>query len=221
MKLPVSWINQYLEKPLASKDMLRALELAGIEVEASHPATELDVKITIGHIKTVNPHPDADRLKIAVIDVKNTELTIVTGAPNINAESVGKKVAVAAVGAVMPDGTRIKAAKLRGIESAGMLCSEQELGVGNDHGGILFLPDDAPIGEPVSFVLSDNDVIETTTAANRWDLNGIRWMALEAAAQAGQQLVYDEPELEGQTNSDESIARLQVLIYPGGLCWPA
>ncbi|HUC20795.1 MAG TPA: phenylalanine--tRNA ligase subunit beta, partial [Candidatus Polarisedimenticolaceae bacterium] len=208
MNIPVSWINQYLEKPLSAKAMAQALELAGVEVESLRFGEGFDVKIVTGEVKTVEDHHQADRLKVVTVDVKNTELTIVTGAPNVTNQAIGKKVAVATVGSILPDGTKIKAAKLRGIESSGMLCSEQELGVGNDSGGIMFLADDAELGNPVGKALSVDDVIETTTAPNRWDLNGIRWMAVEAAAQTGQNAKLEQPEVNFENSLGEPLARV-------------
>ncbi len=186
MRIPVEWLNHYLQKPLSTTEMAEALELAGVEVEAIIPATVFDSKILVGKIISVDPHPNADRLKLTQIDVKNTQIGIVTGAANDTPEYVGKKVVVALPGATLPDGSVIAIAELRGVESHGMMCSQNELNLGSDHSGIMFLGDHQPVGEPISKLFMGSDVIDTTTSANRWDLNGLLWIAHEVAAQVGQ-----------------------------------
>ncbi|HSX41427.1 MAG TPA: phenylalanine--tRNA ligase subunit beta [Candidatus Saccharimonadales bacterium] len=189
MKYPVEWLNEYLPKKLAAREMADAMELAGIEVEeiSSH---QLDDLIVIGKVKSVDPHPDADKLRIAVVDVKNSTSSIVCGAPNLEP---GQTVAVAQAGAVMPDGMKITKTKIRGVESNGMICSEKELGLGDDHEGIMILPADLKAGSKASTILEGGEVIDATTAANRWDLNSLVGVVREIAAQVNQKMTFDAP----------------------------
>ncbi|HUC87470.1 MAG TPA: phenylalanine--tRNA ligase subunit beta, partial [Candidatus Saccharimonadales bacterium] len=190
MKIPVDWLNQYLSKPLSAREMADALELAGVEVEQIAAASALDPKIVVGEVMSVTPHPQADKLQLAEVKVKDGTLQIVCGAPNI---AVGQKVPVALIGAKLPDGTSIETATLRGVESHGMICSEAELGLSTNHAGIMVLNQDAPIGHKIVELVSVSDVIDATTAANRWDLNGIVWLAREVAAHSGQKAAITDP----------------------------
>lgn len=190
MKYPVEWLNEYLPKKLNSRQLADAMELAGIEVEeiASH---QLDERVVVGKVLEVVPHPDADKLRLAKVDVKSATLSIVCGAPNL---AEGQTVAVAQVGVVLPGDFEIKKAKIRGVESVGMICSEQELGLGDDHDGIMVLPENLKVGSKVSDYLSAGEVIDATTAANRWDLNSIVGVTREIAAQVSVKPAYKAPE---------------------------
>jgi phenylalanyl-tRNA synthetase beta chain len=210
MKLSVEWVNHFLTKPLKAKPMAEAMELAGIEVEEIVLAQPLDDKIIVGKILEVSPHPNADKLKITKVDVKNSTLSIVCGAPNV---AEGMYVAVATVGSVLPDGTKIKAAKLRDEESQGMLCSEQELGIGQSHEGLLSLDSvTAVIGQKVNEIIGVDDAIDVKTAANRWDLNSVLGVAREVAAQTKQKLSQEYPEQLESSSKGELNA---IVAQPG------
>jgi phenylalanyl-tRNA synthetase beta chain len=209
VKIPVDWINEYLAKPLTTREIADALERAGVEVEEIISGTTLDPKIIVGEVKTLKPHPQADRLQVAEVDVKDATLQIVCGAANI---ATGQHVPVALVGASLPDGTVIKAANLRGVESQGMICSESELGISQDHAGIMVLANSTAIGSKVKDFISVSDVIDTTTAANRWDLNGIVWLAREVAAHANQKATIPEP--KKQTKADGEV---EVIVQDSNL----
>ncbi len=207
MRISADWLNAYLSKPLPTKELAAALERAGVEVEGVTPAIMLDDAIVVGQVTKLAPHPQADRLKLAHVDVGTTTLEIVCGAPNI---AVGQKAPVALEGATLPDGTTIAAAKLRGVESHGMICSEQELGLSQNHAGIMVLAESATVGEKINKVLPDSDVIDTTTAANRWDLNGVVGLSREIGAHAGQKLAPPQPEqLTGSTDTFAVVASPQ------------
>ena len=109
-------------------------------------------QVVVGLVKTVEPHSNANRLRIAQVEVAGQTLKIVCGAPNL---AVGQKVPVALVGSVLPNGAEIKAAVIRGESSEGMLCAEDELGLGADHSGILVLPDSAVIGASIDKYLKN------------------------------------------------------------------
>jgi len=214
MKIAADWLNDYLTRKLSVAELATALEEAGVEVEGIVASTKLDDKIVVGQVAKLEPHPQADRLQVASVDVKDATLQIVCGAPNI---AVGQKVPVALEGARLPDGSAIAAAKLRGVESHGMICSEQELGLSQNHAGIMVLADGTALGQKVSSILSHSDVIDTTTAANRWDLNGVVGLSREIAAHSNQKLLPPQPEQLSSSTADfaavtatELVARFQV-----------
>jgi phenylalanyl-tRNA synthetase beta subunit len=159
--------------------MVQALERAGIEVEQITSSPALDKTIIVAEVKKVVQHPGADRLKIATIWTGEGEYGVVCGAPNVRE---GLKVALAQIGAVLPSGDRIEKAKLRGEVSEGMLCSERELGFGQDHNGILELSSDLSVGTPLCDVYPADAVIDIKTPANRFDVMSVIGLAREIAA---------------------------------------
>lgn len=210
MKIPIEWLNTYLDKPLSAREMIDALERAGVEVEDNAGSAVLDDSIVVGAVTQLEAHPDADTLQVAKVDVGGNTLQIVCGANNITPR---QKVPVALVGAVLPDGTTITDATLRGVESKGMVCSQEELGLGaGEPRAILVLDPKAPVGVPVSTVIPKNDVIDATTAANRWDLNGMVWLAREAAAHSGRNVHPEIPEHISGSRPTDSASDLVVAI---------
>jgi phenylalanyl-tRNA synthetase beta chain len=215
MNISVEWLNSYLDKPLSTREMAAALERAGVEVEAVGTATDLDSKVVVGKVNQVEAHPDADKLRLAQVDVGAATLGIVCGAPNLTA---GQTVPVALVGAVLPDGSRIAAAKLRGVASNGMICSREELGLAAGEPGIMILDTDAAPGTPIAEVIGKNDVIDATTTANRWDLNGMVWLAHEVAAHSGRHLLPGSYEHNsGSVAAKGSSAELATRVDASGL----
>ncbi len=164
MQFPESWLREFCNPPLSSIELADTLTMGGFEVEERRPAAPAFTKIVVGEIKEATQHPNADRLKVCQVDVgQGALLNIVCGAPNAR---VGIKVPCALVGAELPPGEDgkpflIKLGKLRGVESEGMLCSARELQLSEDHGGLLELADDAPIGVDVRDVLKLDDVLLT------------------------------------------------------------
>ncbi|HVE80824.1 MAG TPA: phenylalanine--tRNA ligase subunit beta, partial [Candidatus Dormibacteraeota bacterium] len=191
MKLPVEWTNVYLEKKLTARKLADTLELAGVEVEEIVQPGKLDTQIVVGETVAIDSHPNADKLKIVKVNVKNTTISVVCGAPNV---ALKQKVAVALPGAVLPNGLEIKNSSIRGVKSEGMICSEQELGLGSDHSGILVLPDNTKIGSGLGGVIKGRELIDLTSYPNRWDLNSVVGLAREAAAHSGQKVAFEEPE---------------------------
>ncbi|MGC8826533.1 MAG: phenylalanine--tRNA ligase subunit beta, partial [Anaerolineae bacterium] len=166
MRVPLSWLKEYVDIGDISVDELaERLTLAGLEVVGiEHIGDWWDRdKIFVGQIVRVDPHPNADRLTLPTVEYGGPEpITVVTGAPNIRVGDAGQKVALALAGAVLIDGysedrrkTTLKPTKIRGVRSAGMVCSERELGLSDSHEGILILPDDAPVGMPLADYLGD------------------------------------------------------------------
>ncbi len=163
------------------------LTMAGFEVEAVSPVAGEFTSVVVGRVLTCEPHPSADRLRVTTVDVGDgTPRGIVCGASNCRA---GLTVAVALEGARLPGGVHIKRAKLRGVESAGMLCSARELGMGEESEGILELPAGLPVGAPVREVLElDDTVFEINFTPNRGDALSVLGLARELAVLAGQPL---------------------------------
>jgi phenylalanyl-tRNA synthetase beta chain len=193
LRAPLSWIREFT--PLdgaAVDDIADALNQLGLEVEAVD-APGRDVNgVVVARILDVVPHPDADRIRLADVDFGDGEIRVVCGAPNI---APGMVVPFARVGAVLPGDFTIERRKIRGIVSEGMLCSARELGLGDDHAGILELPADAPLGTDVREVLGLNDVVfDLSITPNRPDAMGIVGVARDLAAHFGSPFELEEHE---------------------------
>ncbi|MBQ1448785.1 MAG: phenylalanine--tRNA ligase subunit beta, partial [Coriobacteriales bacterium] len=165
MLISKNWLDTMVEVPDDIEAFCDRLDLTGTGVEGvERTGAKLD-GIVVGHILTRDKHPDADTLWVTTVDVGEANvgkdgapepLQIVCGAQNFVA---GDKVPVATVGTVMPDGNKIRKSKLRGIVSCGMNCSGRELGISNDHEGLLILPEDAPVGMPIADYLGIGDTV--------------------------------------------------------------
>ena len=181
MKLSTRHLNSYLGKSYTTVELADAIVNAGIELEGIVRPEPLNTKIIIGLTKKVVQHPNADKLRIVLVDVgADHNLHIVCGAPNVAED---QKVVVATVGAVLPDGTEIREAKLRGELSQGMLCSEAELGLSDDHKGIMVLTEDYQVGKSFCDIAPVDDIVDTKSSANRPDLLSYEGVAREIAAQ--------------------------------------
>ncbi|MBT0587273.1 phenylalanine--tRNA ligase subunit beta [Alteromonas oceanisediminis] len=178
MKFSEKWLREWVSPDLSSEQLSEQLSMAGLEVDGIEPVASDFSGVVIGEVVECGPHPDADKLQVTKINVGDEELLdIVCGAPNCRQ---GLRVAVAKVGAVLPGNFKIKKAKLRGQPSFGMLCSFSELGMGEDHSGILELPQDAPIGTDIREYLGLDDImIDVDLTPNRADCLGIRGLARE------------------------------------------
>ena len=178
MKFSEKWLREWVNPDISTEQLAEQITMAGLEVDGVEPVAGDFSGVVIGEVVECGQHPDADKLQVTKINVGEDELLdIVCGAPNCRQ---GIKVAVAKVGAVLPGNFKIKKAKLRGQPSFGMLCSFSELGISDDHDGILELPTDAPIGEDIREYLNLNDVtIEVDLTPNRADCLGMRGLARE------------------------------------------
>ena len=164
MKLPLSWLNEYIDvSDIAPADLAERLTRAGLQVESVETigAAPLDDHFVVVDVVTCEPHPDSDHLHVTTVTDGKETWQVVCGAPNCRA---GIKAAFAKIGAVIPDGGfTIKKSKLRGVESFGMLCSSKELALpGGDHEGIMELPADAQAGTPLRDVVG-GETPETVT----------------------------------------------------------
>ena len=190
MQFSESWLRQYVNPSLDSDALGHAMTMAGLEVEEQHSVAPAFTKIVVAQILSAEQHPDADRLRVCKVDAgTGQELQIVCGAPNARA---GIKIPCALVGAELPPAEAggkpfmIKVGKLRGVESQGMLCSGRELGLGDDHEGILELPADAPIGEDIRKYLDlDDQVFVIKLTPNKADCLSLMGMAREVSAITG------------------------------------
>ena len=149
MKVPVSWLRAYCDPGLAPGELAERLSMTGTEVErVGHAGAPSGEGFVVAEVVAAEPHPDADRLRVCTVDAgEGEERTIVCGAPNVAA---GQTVAVALPGARLGDGTKLRKAKLRGVESAGMILSETEMEIGEDADGIAVLETDAAPGTPLT-----------------------------------------------------------------------
>lgn len=182
MKTSVQWLSEYVNIPWAVGDLAERLTLAGLEVEGIEQVGRPPEGVVVGEILDRQPHPAADRLSVCTVDAGGDEpVQVVCGAPNCDA---GMKAPFARVGTCLPDGTRLKKAKLRGVVSFGMLCSARELGLGQDHAGILRLETDAPAGTELAEVLPFDTVIDWEVTPNRPDWLSHVGIAREVAAVA-------------------------------------
>ena len=169
MKLSYSWLKEYLECGLTPQEIADAMTSIGIEVDSVSEEEKLCPEVVVAEVKECVMHPDSDHLHVTKVDDGTGELiTVVCGAPNVAA---GQKVLFARIGAVLPGDFKIKKSKIRGVESFGMICAEDELGIGNDHSGIKVLPADAPVGVTARdyLGLKSEAVIEYEITANRVD----------------------------------------------------
>ena len=187
MKVPYSWLTDWIEVPWSPEALGERLTMAGLELESIEPAAPQFSGVIVAEIVSAERHPQAEKLQICrVASGAGEPLQIVCGAPNARA---GLKTALAVVGARLPGGLEIKAAKLRGVESFGMLCSARELGLAEASSGIVELPADAPLGRPVREYLElDDAVLDLNITPNRGDALSIVGVAREVAALTGGRL---------------------------------
>ncbi|MDI3261491.1 MAG: phenylalanine--tRNA ligase subunit beta [Fulvimonas sp.] len=184
MKFSENWLRTLVDVPVDRDSLARALTMAGLDVEEVTPIGASLEGVVVGLILSAEPHPEADRLRICTVDAGlEAPLTIVCGAPNARS---GLKAPLAKVGAVLPGGIVIKTAKLRGVASAGMLCSAKELGLDEDASGLMELPPDAPVGQPLTSYLDLPDaVFELSLTPNRADCLSLYGIAFDVAALFG------------------------------------
>jgi phenylalanyl-tRNA synthetase beta chain len=192
MKFSELWLREWVNPAISSEALSDQITMAGLEVDGVDPVSGAFNGVVVGEVVECGQHPNADKLRVTKVNVGGDRLLdIVCGAPNCRQ---GLKVAVATVGAVLPGDFKIKAAKLRGEPSEGMLCSFSELGISEDHDGIIELPLDAPVGTDIrEFLKLDDTIIEISVTPNRADCLGILGVARDVAVI--NQLPLIEPEI--------------------------
>jgi phenylalanyl-tRNA synthetase beta chain len=184
MNLSLNWLKEYVDLPrkLSAEELAAKLTLRTVEVEGVIKQSDKFKNIVIGKILEVKKHPNADRLSLTIVNIGERKLNIVCGADNIKP---GQLVPVAMTGAILPSGLEIKEAEVRGEKSEGMLCAEDELGLGEDHSGILILGDKAKVGKNFSTYLDINDIVfevDNKSLTNRPDLLSHYGIAREISA---------------------------------------
>ncbi|WP_029003630.1 phenylalanine--tRNA ligase subunit beta [Azorhizobium doebereinerae] len=182
MKFTWSWLQEHLETTQPMDAIVEKLSLIGLEVEGVEDKAKALKPFIVGEVLTAEKHPNADKLRLCTVDVgTGSPVQVVCGAPNARA---GIKVVFAAPGTVIPaSGAELKIGTIRGVESRGMMCSARELGLSDEHEGIIELPADAPVGAPFADVLGLNDpVIEIAVTPNRADCLGVSGVARDLAA---------------------------------------
>ncbi|PCJ52629.1 MAG: phenylalanine--tRNA ligase subunit beta [Candidatus Hydrogenedentota bacterium] len=215
MKFPLSWLKDYIDLDVSVDELCDKMTMLGLEIESVESMGEGIQNVVVGHILDIQPHPDADKLVICQTEVGQDEpLQIVCGAKNMKA---GDKVPTAVPGGSLPGGFKIGKRKMRGVESAGMMCSAQELGLGEDHSGLLILDTDAPVGQDVRSILGLDDVIlEIEVTPNRNDWSGLIGIARELSAAYGTPLKIPQVSLtEGDTLASDLSS---VTIEAPNLC---
>jgi len=192
MKFSELWLREWVNPAISSEALSDQITMAGLEVDGIEPVAGAFHGVVVGEVVECGQHPNADKLRVTKVNVGGERLLdIVCGAPNCRQ---GLKVAVATVGAVLPGDFKIKAAKLRGEPSEGMLCSFSELGISEDHDGIIELPVDAPVGTDIrEFLKLDDSTIEISVTPNRADCLGIIGVARDVAV--FYQLPLTEPDM--------------------------
>ncbi len=222
MKVPLSWLRQYVNVDIPAADLAHRLTMAGVEVGEIQEIGGWN-EVFVGKVTSVRPHPNADRLRLCTVatdpgeaaDSGGTE--VVCGAPNV---AEGQKICFARVGAYLYNAhshryETLAPARIRGVESQGMICSELELGLGDDHEGIIALPDDAPLGRPLSDYLGDT-ILDLELTPNRLDCLSMLGVAHEVAALTGGKVV--EPVIECEEGGLPVGERVNVSIADPDLC---
>ncbi len=201
MKLSEQWLRSWVNPDWCSNTLSEALSLAGLEVDSVEPVAPDFSGVVVAEVLAVAKHPDAEKLNVTQVNVGSGEpLQIVCGAPNV---VVGMKVPCAMVGAVLPGDFKIKKAKLRGVESFGMLCSGTELGLEQDYDGLKVLPSDAPVGMDIRQYLNLNDtMLEVDLTPNRADCLSVEGLAREVAVVSGAPFNQPFTSVEIITNGD-------------------
>lgn len=212
MQFSESWLREWVNPDVSTQELADQLSMAGLEVEAIAKAAPEFSGVVVGHVLTREKHPDADKLSVCTVDIGAAEPSqIVCGAQNVRA---GLKVPVATIGAVLPGDFRIKAAKLRGVASSGMICSAKELGLAESSDGIMPLDTDAPIGKDFrEYLALDDALIEVNLTPDRGDCLSIRGLAREVGVINKE--VVKEVEVSSITSCIEDKISVEVISPEG------
>ncbi|HJQ85649.1 MAG TPA: phenylalanine--tRNA ligase subunit beta, partial [Candidatus Binatia bacterium] len=192
MRVPLSWLAEFVTWSGTPAALAERLTMAGLAVEAVEDVGRLDARIRVGKLIGLEPHPDADQLRICLLDVgAGGRVVVVSGAPGL---AVGQLVPVALPGARLADGRETAAVGIRGVESGGVVCSEVEIGLGDDASRVLLLPSDASPGTPVVELPGVADtVLEVEVTPNRGDWLSVLGVARELAAVTATRLRHPRP----------------------------
>jgi phenylalanyl-tRNA synthetase beta chain len=211
MKVSIKWLKDYIDLKITPSELANRLMMSGNEVKAVITIGEGWNNVVVGQVIAINPHPNADKLRLATVDIGTSQETVVCGAWNYK---TGDKIVFATVGAELTDGhsgqkMKLKPAKIRGVESKGMICSEMELGISQEHSGILILPVDAPVGTFLKEYLGDT-IIDLDVTPNRPDCLSIIGIAREAAVLTGDQVHINEVKYAESETPLESLINIDI-----------
>lgn len=214
MRVSLNWLREFVEFDQSPSELADTLTMLGLEIESIESMDEGVENIKVGEIQSIEPHPDADRLVVCKTDVGGGEpLQIVCGAKNM---SVGDRVPTAVVGGSLP-GFKIGKRKMRGVESQGMMCSAKELGLGEDHSGLLILDQTSEIGaDAVELLGLDDTVLDIEITPNRGDWAGMIGIARELAAHLGVPLTLPDDSVNETDDPAEKLS--SVTIEDAELC---
>jgi len=220
MKVPISWLKDYVDINVSAKDYGNALTISGSKVEGFEVQGEEITKVVVGKIVSIEKHPDADKLQVTKVDIGNEEIQIVTGAQNI---SLGDFIPVALVGATLPEDKKISKGKLRGVESMGMMCSIHELNLSKEdypdaaEDGIFILEQGLPLGKDIKEVLGIGETtVEFEITSNRPDCLSIIGIARESAVTLGTE--FKKLQIKVREEADEAEKYASVEIKDPDLC---
>jgi len=217
MKISENWLKKYIGFKLAPENLSERLLMLGLEVEAYEDLSEKYAGIVVGEVVEIQNHPNADRLTVCKVSTEDSIKQVVCGAPNVK---IGQKVALALPGAIIPrnqhdkegEPFRLESAKIRGVDSEGMMCSEAELDLGENAEGILVLDSSARVGDPVAKYIGKNDVIyEISVTPNRADCLSHIGVAREIGAIVNKKIKYPEIKLRESKESVAKYAKVEVL----------
>ena len=217
MKIPIVWLEEYLNNNVSLENIAHKLTMAGLESELQTLKQGTWSGVLVGEILEIEKHPNADRLNLVTVDVNDEIKKVVCGAPNIE---ISQKIAFAKVGSELLDHESnklvpLQAAKIRGVVSEGMICSEKELGIGDDHNGILVLPTKVPNGTKLESILG-HTILETEPTPNRPDWLSVIGVAREVAALNDSTI--KEPSLLYEESDKDTITKASVEIESSDLC---
>lgn len=208
MIVSLDWLKDYVEVTLPVEEIAHRLTMAGLEVEAVRPLYPFLKNVVTGKVLSVQQHPNADRLSVCEVGIGSKLCHIVCGAPNVRAGSI---VPVALPGASLASGITIQETRIRGELSQGMLCSDVELGVGEDESGIWILPPHTPVGVPLGRALGIDDVLlDVAVTPNRSDCLSILGIAREVAAACGKTLKYPPVKLEENGPNIDGLSSIKI-----------
>jgi len=213
MLVPLKWLGEFVDHGLSPEELAHLLTMAGLEIDAVEHRFTWAGKVVTAKVLEVEPHPDADKLRLALVDTGSGQEKIVCGAPNLHKGMVG---ALAVVGADLGEGMVVKKAKIRGVESSGMLCSERELGLSDDHSGIMELDQNLQPGLDVIQALNLEDIVlEVSITPNRGDALSILGIARDVAAATGRALTIPAIEIDEHEPRIEADAAITVADPDG------
>ena len=208
MKFSEQWLREWVNPKLSTQALVSQITMAGLEVDSVEPAAAILSQVVVGQILSAESHPNADKLKVCTVSSGTDSHQVVCGAPNARP---GIKVPFALVGAKLDD-FKIKKAKLRGVESFGMLCSERELGLSENHEGLMELADDAPVGADINGYLKlDDSIIEVDLTPNRSDCLGIIGLARETGLMNNLDVCTPDMQPVAAVHNDEVAVHLAAL----------